>query len=129
MNKHSYALAFALIGIGIGAYIVSESDQPSFIPVIIGGCLGIFIGYLMAGILAQRSALQRIFRDLGDLRGMTLDQIQGSAGSFSSSQNCTITDRDNEKGMFYTWSDGKYSITLLFGSDGRCIGVNKEEML
>ena len=53
MKKHSYALAFAMIGIGIGAYWVSESNSPTIFPVIIGGCIGIFIGYFVAGLIEQ----------------------------------------------------------------------------
>lgn len=53
MNKHSYALGFALIGIGIGAYWVAESNAPTIFPVIIGGCIGIFIGYFVAGLREQ----------------------------------------------------------------------------
>jgi uncharacterized membrane protein YqgA involved in biofilm formation len=53
MNKHGYALGFAMIGIGIGAYWVSESNSPTIFPVIIGGCIGIFIGYFVAGLIEQ----------------------------------------------------------------------------
>jgi hypothetical protein len=53
MRKHSCALAFAMIGIGIGAYWVSESNSPTIFPVIIGGCIGIFIGYFVAGLIEQ----------------------------------------------------------------------------
>ena len=53
MRKHSYALAFAMIGIWIGAYWVSESNSPTIFPVIIGGCIGIFIGYFVAGLVEQ----------------------------------------------------------------------------
>ena len=41
-------------------------------------------------------------------------------------KSCNITDRNNEQGKIYTWTSDKYEIALLFGSDGRCIGVNKE---
>ncbi len=55
MNKHGYALGCAMIGIGIGAYWVTESNSPTIFPVIIGGCLGIFIGYFIAGLVEQRN--------------------------------------------------------------------------
>ena len=127
MNKHSYAAAFALIGAGIGGYFAAESESGSFLPVIYGLCIGCFIGYFFAGLLSAKSnLLQKGFQELGDIRGMKLEDIVSSVGNYSSSQPCKITDRDNEQGMFYTWTEDRYSVTLLFGADGKCIGVHNE---
>lgn len=127
MNKHSYAAAFALIGAGIGGYFAAESENGSFLPVIYGLCIGCFIGYFFAGLLSAKSnLLQKGFQELGDIRGMKLEDIVSAVGNYSSSQPCKIIDRDNEQGMFYTWTEDRYSVTLLFGADGKCIGVHNE---
>lgn len=127
MNKHSYASAFALIGAGIGAYIAAESKSGNFLPVIYGLCIGCFLGYFFAGLLSAKSnLLQKEFQELGDIRGMKLEDIVSAVGNYSSSQPCKIIDRDNEQGMFYTWTEDRYSVTLLFGADGKCIGVHNE---
>lgn len=125
MNKHSLAIAFALIGAGVGGYISASSG--SFLPVIYGLCGGCFVGYFVSGLLGAKSTLlQKDFQKLGDLRGKTLDEIVSVVGNFSSEKSCNITDRNNEQGKIYIWTSDKYEIALLFGSDGRCIGVNKE---
>lgn len=130
MNKHSFAVAFALIGVGIGGYIVAESETGSFLPIIYGLCAGTFIGYFVSGLVSAKSSLlQQNFQKLGDLRGKTIDDITSFVGMYSGFKPCTITDRDNEQGMFYTWVENNYSITLLFGADGKCIGVNNESKL
>lgn len=127
MRKHSYAIAFAFIGSGIGGYIAAESETGSVLPIIYGLCIGCFIGYFFAGLLSAKSnLLQKDFQKLGNVRGKSLDEIISAVGNFTSSQSCTITDRDNEQGMFYTWTQDRYSVTLLFGADGKCIGVNNE---
>lgn len=127
MNKHSYAAAFALIGAGIGGFFAAESENGSFLPVIYGLCIGCFIGYFFAGLLSAKSnLLQKEFQELGDIRGMKLEDIVSAVGNYSSSQPCKIIDRDNEQGMFYTWTEDRYSVTLLFGADGKCIGVHNE---
>ena len=130
MNKHSFAIAFALIGAGIGGYIAAESETGSFLPVIYGLCSGAFIGYFISGLMPAKSTiLQQNFQKLGDLRGKTIDEITASVGMYSEFKPCTITDRNNEQGMFYIWTEDRYSITLLFGADGKCIGVNNESRL
>lgn len=127
MNKHSFAVAFALIGLGIGGYIAAESETGGIEPIIYGLCLGCFVGYLFAGLLSVKSdILQKKFQELGDVRGKSLEEITSVVGNYTSFQTCTITDRNNEKGMFYTWTENRYSVTLLFGADGKCIGVNNE---
>lgn len=129
MKKHSLALAFALIGMGIGGFFVANSSNPSIAIVIACACFGAFVGYFVAGLLAQHSPLQSVFRELGDMRGMSLEQITAKAGMYSSSRPCKIAGTDNEDGVLYVWSDDKYSLTLLFDTNGKCLGVNKEERL
>lgn len=125
MKKHSLAIAFALIGAGVGGFFSAEDG--SFLPVIYGLCGGCFVGYFVAGLLdAKSSLLQKDFKKLGDLRGLTIDEIVSAVGQYTSQKPVTITDRDNEQGVIYTWTEPKYEISLLFGSDKRCIGVNSE---
>lgn len=130
MNKHSFAISFALIGAGIGGYISSVGESGSFLPVIYGLCGGAFIGYFISGLMSAKSTLlQQNFQKLGDLRGKTIDEITSVVGAYSEFKPCTITDRNNEQGKFYIWTEDRYSITLLFGADGKCIGVNNESRL
>ena len=87
MNKHSLAIAFALIGAGVGGYISASSG--SFLPVIDGLCGGCFVGYFVSGLLGAKSTLlQKDFQKLGDLRGKTLDEIVSVVGNFSSEKSC-----------------------------------------
>lgn len=128
MKKHSLAIAFALIGAGVGGYFAAENG--SALPVIIGLCGGCFIGYFFAGLTdAKSTLLQKDFKKLGDVRGLTIEDIVASVGEYTAQRPCHITDRDNEQGVIYTWSAPKYEVSLLFGSDGRCIGVNNERRL
>lgn len=128
MKKHSIAIAFALIGAGIGGFFSAESG--SFLPVIYGLCGGCFIGYFVAGLLdAKSTLLQKDFKKLGDLRGLTIEEIVAAVGQYTSQKPVQITDRNNEQGVIYTWTEPKYEISLLFGSDNRCIGVNSETRL
>lgn len=128
MKKHSIAIAFALIGAGIGGFFSAESG--SFLPVIYGLCGGCFIGCFVAGLLdAKSTLLQKDFKKLGDLRGLTIEEIVAAVGQYTSQKPVQITDRNNEQGVIYTWTEPKYEISLLFGSDNRCIGVNSETRL
>ncbi len=124
MTKNAYAAAFALVGAGVGGFISAENG--SLVPVIIGLCAGCFVGYFVAGLVdAKSSLLQKGFKKLGDLRGLPLEEIEAEVGAPAEFKVCNITDR-NETGTLYTWREAHYEITLLFGADGRCIGVNNE---
>lgn len=129
MNNHSLAIACALIGAGLGGFISASSG--SFLPVVLGLFIGCFAGYFIAGLISANasSLLQKNFQSLGNMRGKTLDEITKVVGNFTSEKTCRITDRENEKGKLYTWTSDIYEIELLFGSDGLCIGVNKEKRL
>ena len=126
MRKHAFALAFGIIGAGIMGYANAGSDT-FILQVLMGLCFGIFIGYFVAGLFRAKSTLlQQNFQKLGNVRGLPLDDIVSAVGNYKSYQRCTITDRNNEQGYFYTWSEDFYSVTLLFGSDKVCIGINSE---
>lgn len=130
INKHSFAIAFAVIGLGIGFYLASESETGDMKYIVQGPCLGCFIGYLVAGLFTVKSdLLQKRFQELGNVRGKTLDEITEIVGNCTSYRTCTITDRNNEMEVLYTWRENRYSITLLFGADGLCIGVTNEVKL
>lgn len=127
MNKNSYAIAFALIGVGVGGFFSAQNG--SFIPVLLGLCFGVFVGYFVAGLFgASSTILQKNFKKAGDLRGRTIEDITSVVGDYSTMQPCNITDR-REEGVIYTWTEPKYEIALLFGADGLCIGVNRETKL
>lgn len=130
MKKHSLALGFGVIGAGIGGFLSADCDNGGILYVIMGACFGIFIGYFIAGLLgAKSSLLQKEFQNLGNLRGLTIDEIVAAVGQYQSFNTCTITDHNNELGKQYTWSQDSYSITLLFGADGKCIGISNEKRI
>lgn len=127
MNKHSIAIACGIVGSGIGGFIMADSGDFSVIPIIIGLCIGAFIGYFIAGLISAKSTiLQENFQKLGDLRGRTLSEIEENVGVHNSFKSCTITDRNNTPGYLYTWIERNYVITLLFDADNKCLGVNSE---
>lgn len=129
MRKRAFALGFGVIGAGIMGYINADSET-FLLKAAMGLCFGIFIGYFVAGLFQAKSVLlQQNFQRLGNLRGRTLGEIIAAVGDYKSFQQCTITDRINEQGYFYTWCEDYYSITLLFGADKVCIGVNKETII
>lgn len=130
MNKNAFALGFGIIGAGIGGFVSMSDEDSSIIPIIIGAGLGIFIGYFVAGLMGAKGVLlQKDFQKLGNLQGLTIDEIVNAVGQYQSFNTCIITDRNNEQGKQYTWQQSNYSITLLFGADGKCIGVSKESVL
>ena len=95
-----------------------------------GGCAGVFVGYLIAGLLMaykqQGFVLVKKFKKLNPLSGKNINDVIEEVGGYSSRQDAIITDRNNEKGAFYTFIDGGYEIQLLVGADDIIIGVSKE---
>ena len=129
MNKHQYAIIFALVGAAIGALISDgENGQSQVLGIVEGMGFGCFVGYFIAGLITANSRiLSENFRKLGDLRGLTLNQITKKVGPYQEYNNCYIEDI-KEWGYQYTWRQNSYSITLLFGADGKCIGMTNESV-
>ena len=124
MQKHFMAIAGALIGVTLGI-VLTDAD---IIGILLGFAIGLLLGYIAAGLItADGMALAKKFKELGDMRGMTIDDIVSSVGNYDKSSECTITDRNNEKGMKYVWAKKGYIIVLLFDADGKCIGVLSEQ--
>lgn len=127
MKNYSYAAAFAFIGLGIGLWIAVELDIDITLSIIIGACLGGFIGFFVAGLQSAKSTiLQENFKNLGVLKDRTLEDIESHVGTHTSFTTCNISDRNNEEGFLYTWMENNYMIVLLFDKDLKCIGVSKE---
>lgn len=69
MNKHSMAIAFALIGLGIAGFATEFSTMG----IICGLGFGAFIGYFVAGLVsAKGNLLQRILLQWATLRARPL---------------------------------------------------------
>ncbi|MCD7714800.1 MAG: hypothetical protein LUI08_07765 [Prevotella sp.] len=99
----------------------------NILSLLIGFCIGGFAGALVyASITMKQNMLKQGFGKLGDLRGKTLDEITSVVGPYNEMKPCTITDRDNAPGFFYTWCERNYLVTLLFDADKICIGVSRE---
>ena len=123
MRKHLMALSFALIGLSVSGLYFEYTG----VSMALGLCIGGFVGYFISGLITAKSVmLQQDFAKLGDVSGKSLEEIVSKVGNYTSYQVCTIADRDNEQGFFYTWIENSYSITLLFDSQKKCIGVNSE---
>ena len=118
------AIAGALIGVTLGI-VITDAD---IIGILLGFAIGLLLGYFTAGLItAEGMALAKKFRELGDMKGMTIDEIVSAVGDYDKSAECTITDRNNEKGMKYVWAKKGYIIVLLFGADGKCICILSEQ--
>ena len=130
MNKNSFAIAFALVGVGIAMWLAVDLDWDYTISAIIGGCAGAFVGFFVAGLRAAKGTiLQQNFQKLGTLTGLSLEEIESKCGKSTGFSTCNITDRDNAPGYLYTWAESNYQITLLFDAEKKCIGVNNETAL
>ena len=119
INKHGYAASFALIGAGIGGLFL---DGLTYLPLIYGLCGGCFAGYFFAGLIGAKSKLlQKDFQKLGDLSGKSIEEICAAVGMYQRQTACKLT--DGSAGKLYTWVQDHYSITLIFDSEGKCVGV------
>ena len=122
MKKHSMAIAFALIGLGIAGF----ATEFSMVGIICGLGFGAFIGYFVAGLTsAKGNLLQQDFISMGNLAGKTLDEIKAKVGEPNAINACTVADT-GKPGSLCTWTSSPYSITLLFDENNTCLGVNKE---
>lgn len=122
MNKHSMAISFALIGLGIAGFVTDFST----VGIICGLGFGTFIGYFVAGLsTAKGNLLQQDFVAMGVLTGKTLDEIKSKVGAPNAITACTVADT-GKPGTLCTWASTPYSITLLFDENNVCLGVNQE---
>lgn len=122
MKKHSMAIGFALIGLGIAGFATGFS----IVGIICGLGIGAFIGYFVAGLTsAKGNLLQQDFISMGNLAGKTLDEIKAKVGEPNAINACTVADT-GKPGSLCTWTSSPYSITLLFDENNICLGVNKE---
>lgn len=122
MKKHSMAIGFALIGLGVAGFATGFST----VGIICGLGLGAFIGYFVAGLTsAKGNLLQQDFIAMGNLAGKTLDEIKAKVGEPNAINACTVADT-GKPGSLCTWTSAPYSITLLFDENNICLGVNKE---
>lgn len=122
MSKHTLAFLFAFAGGLLTLMIFGDGS----VALICAG-VGVLAGYFTYGLLdAKSSMLQEKFQKIGDLRGMSIEQIVDAVGPYTSQRPVHITDMNNAPGIIYTWVERNYVIELLFGSDNRCIGVDRE---
>lgn len=129
MKNHYFAIFGAFLGYLLTSVLIDGTDNKSMYQ-IMGGCAGVFVGYLIAGLLTaykqQGFVLVKKFKKLNPLSGKNINDVIEEVGGYSSRQDAIITDRNNEKGAFYTFIDGGYEIQLLVGADDIIIGVSKE---
>lgn len=129
MKNHYFAIFGAFLGYLLMSVLIDGTDNKSMYQ-IMGGCAGVFVGYLIAGLLMaykqQGFVLVKKFKKLNPLSGKNINDVIEEVGGYSSRQDAIITDRNNEKGAFYTFIDGGYEIQLLVGADDIIIGVSKE---
>lgn len=91
-----------------------------------GGLLGYLIAFVMVEYKKQGFVLMKKFKKINPVRGKHIEEIITAIGNYSSRQEVVITDGNNEKGWYYNFTDGVYSVQLLVGADDICIGVAKE---
>ena len=129
MKNHYFAIFGAFLGYLLTSVLIDGTNNKSMYQ-IMGGCAGVFVGYLIAGLLMaykqQGFVLVKKFKKLNPLSGKNINDVIEEVGGYSSRQDAIITDRNNEKGAFYTFIDGGYEIQLLVGADDIIIGVSKE---
>ena len=119
------AIAFALLGLGVSGFVF-EFETTS---IVLCMCAGAFVGYLIAGSMtAKGKILQENFIKIGNLVGLSLDEIKSKVGAPNQASSCTVADT-GKQGSLYTWSANPYSITLLFDESLICLGVNQETSL
>lgn len=129
MKNHYFAIFGAFLGYLLTSVLIDGTDNKSMYQ-IMGGCAGVFVGYLVAGLLTaykqQGFVLVKKFKKLNPLSGKNINDVIEEVGGYTSRQDAIITDRNNERGAFYTFIDGGYEIQLLVGADDIIIGVSRE---
>lgn len=91
-----------------------------------GGLIGYLIAYVMVEYKKQGFVLMKKFQKLGDIKGRNINVITSAVGGYTSRKEVTITDRNNEKGWYYIFTDGAYSVQILVGADSKCHGISQE---
>lgn len=87
---------------------------------------GAFIGIVINSFQkAKGTILQQDFVKLGNLVGLSLNEIKAKVGEPSAMSACKVANTD-KSGTLYTWAKAPYSITLLFDENNKCLGVNQE---
>jgi hypothetical protein len=130
MKKNSYAISFALIGVGIAIWMATDFEWDIEFSALIGGVIGMFAGFMFSGLRsAKGTMLQENFTKLGTLTGLSLSEIEAKCGKSKGITTCNITNRNNEPGYIVTWSEENYQISLLFDAEYKCICVNNETKL
>ncbi len=96
------------------------SDFWIFAGPLIGGFL--LYGIIRAIILAPGEVLKQKFRDLGDLRGKSLEEIVAVVGTAQSLSGAA------DGRTIVQWMSAGYHIALIFDADAKCEGVSHETL-
>ncbi len=90
-----------------------------------GGLAGYFISSILLIFGQSGHFLIKKFKKLGNFKDMPIEDVVKAIGVIPTRQPVNITDR-NEKGYFYTFKQGDYSVKILVGADGKCIRLEEE---
>lgn len=100
MKNHYFAIFGAFLGYLLTSVLIDGTDNKSMYQ-IMGGCAGVFVGYLIAGLLMaykqQGFVLVKKFKKLNPLSGKNINDVIEEVGGYSSRQDAIITDRNNPK--------------------------------
>ena len=131
MKNHYFAIFGGFLGYLLTSFLLTDGGNKGMYQ-IMSVCAGVFIGYFVAGLLMaykqQGYVLIKKMRKQNPLRGKNINDVIEAVGGYFSKQAVNITDRNNEKGAYYTFIDGGYEIQLLVGADDIIIGVSKETL-
>lgn len=128
--KHVFGIFGAFIGFLVTGVFIWDGTGDKYSYMFIGVAIGLIIGYFIFGLFAaykqEGYRLMKKIRKLNPLRGKNINDVIDIVGGYSSKKPAIITDRNNEKGFFYTFAEGAYELELLVGSDDIIIGVIRE---
>ena len=85
---------------------------------IVGGL--VLFGIISAVVKLPGMGMQKLFQDLGELKGKTLTEIQSKVGSPSS------VSATGDGGTLRQWMATGYHIALIFDENEICQGVSHE---
>ena len=89
-----------------------------WVVMIVGGLL--FYGIISAVAKAPGAGMQKLFQDLGELKGKSLSEIVSKVGSPSS------VSATGDGGTLRQWMATGYHIALIFDENEICLGVSHE---